>query len=188
MKKVLISIILYCFCQLHTYAQDAEYEFAESVFKKEYKRRQFAPFNGKVETIDEHTFRYGEKVLSIDTEDKSVMTIFSRGIFHPDIIDGKETIKALTKSQLDTMSIENQLFYNLSRNDSIRIGEIEELTQLNPDFKTKRFVFWLYQRGMANPTECYFELYNNQGTQKMTMEKFVSGSRVTFYYKGTIII
>ncbi len=188
MKKVLISIMLCCFCQLHTYAQDAEYELAKSVFKKEYKRQQFAPFNGKVETIDESTFRYGEKVLSVEAEDKSVMTIFSRGIFHPDIIGGKETIKALTKTQLDTMSIENQLFYNLSRNDSIRIAEVEELRQLNPNFKTKRFVFWLYSRGMANPTECYFELYNSGGTKKMTMEEFVSGSTVTFYYRGTIII
>lgn len=188
MRKLFISIMVYSFFQANVYAQNAEYKLAERVFKKEYKRQQFAPFNGKVETIDEKTFRYGEKVLKIDTENKAVLTIFSRGIFHPDIIGGKETIKALTKIQLDTMSIERQVFYNLSRNDSIRIGEVEELRQLNPNFKTKRFVFWLYQKGMLNPTECYFELYNSGGTKKMTMEEFISGSTVTFYYKGTIII
>jgi len=126
--------------------------------------------------------------LTVDTEDSSMMTIFSQGVFHPSIIGGKNTIKALPKSQLDTMSTHSQFFYNLSRNDSIRIGEVEELGRLNPNSQTKRFVFWLYQRGMANPTECYFELYNKMGNRKMTLEEFVNGSKLTFYHRGTIII
>jgi hypothetical protein len=188
MKRILILIMLYCFCQMHGYGQNSKYQFAKGVFKNSYKKQQFAKFNGKVERIDERTFRYGEKILNIDAEDKSVMTIFSQGIFHPDIIGGKETIKALTKTQLDTMSIESQLFYNLSRNDSLRMEGVEELRKLNPNAKTKRFVFWLYQKGMANPTECYFELYNGRGTEKMTLKEFISGSILTFYHRGTIII
>ena len=188
MKKTLTSILFFCFCFTQTFGQNSKYQFAKRVFKREYKKQEFEIFKGKVEKIDESTFRYGDKVLNIDTEDYSIMNVFSKGIFHPEIIGGKKTIKALTKSQLDTMTTQSQFFYNLSRNDSIRIGEVEELERLNPNSKTKRFVFWLYQRGMANPTECYFELYNNKATKNMTLEEFINGSKLTFYHRGTIII
>ena len=188
MKTIIVSIFLFCICQTQTYGQNSKYQFAKNVFKKEYKKTEFETFNGKVEEINESTFRYGDKVLEVDSEDSSLLIIFSKGVFHPDIIGGKFTIKALTQSQLDTMSTEKQFFYNLSRNDSIKIGAVEELSRLNPDSKTRRFVFWLYQRGMANPTECYFELYNNKATKNMTLEEFVKGSKLTFYHRGTIII
>lgn len=188
MKTILISISLYCFCLAQTFGQSSKYQFATEAFKREYKKHEFEIFSGEVEKINGNTFRYGGKVLTVDTEDSSLLKIFSQGIFHPDIIGGKHTIKALSKSQLDTMSTHGQFFYNLSRNDSIRIGNVEELERLNPNCKTKRFVFWLYQRGLANPTECYFELYNENGNKKMTLEEFVNSSKLTFYYRGTIII
>lgn len=187
--KIIITLIIFYFCCLtQICGQNSKYQFAKRVFKREYKKQELEKFNGKVEIIKEGTFRFGDRVLSVDTEDISLMTIFSQGIFHPDIIGGKYTGMALTKSQLDSMSTQNQFFYNLSRNDSIRIGNVEELEQLNPNSKTKRFVFWLYRKGIANATECYFELYNKQGTKKMKLEEFVNGSKLTFYHRGTIVI
>lgn len=54
--------------------------------------------------------------------------------------------------------------------------------------KNRRFIFWLYQNGMVNPTECYFELFNKKGKRRMTIAEFVEGSKVTFFRRGTIII
>ena len=189
MKAILTTTLLLSICLVHTYGQNSKYQFAKGVFKKEYKNQTIEKFHGEVETINENQFRYGDKVLTmIDIEDKTLISIFSKGIFHPDIIGGNHTTKPLTKSQLDTLSESEQFFYNLSRNDSTTIGSIEQLERLNPDFRTKRFVFWLYGRGMTNPTECYFELYNERGTKSMTLEEFINGSKLTFYYRGTIII
>ena len=185
---ILASILLLSFLLTQTYGQSSKYQFAKDVFKNEYKKQNLERFDGKVEKLDENTFRYGEKVLTVYSEDKSLITIFSKGIFHPNIIGGKHTTKALTKSQLDTMSTQEKVFYNLTRNDSTTIGNLEELERLNPDSKTKRFVFWLYRKGIANPTECYFELYNERANKKMTIEEFVKNARLTFYYRGTIII
>ena len=89
---------------------------------------------------------------------------------------------------MDTLNESAGFLYNLSRNDSTRIGNVDQLERLNPNAKTKRFVFWLYKMGMANLTECYFELYNETGNKKMGLEEFINGSRLTFYYSGTIII
>ena len=188
MKTILISILFLSVCVIQTYGQSSKYEFARGVFKRDYKKQKLERFNGQVGKLDETTFRYGDKVLILDTEDNRLITIFSKGIFHPDIIDGRPVTKPLTKSQLDTLTESAQVFYNLSRNDNTTIGNLEELEKLNPDSKTKRFVFWLFQKGMMNPTECYFELYNDSGTKEMTTEEFIENSKLTFYHRGTIII
>ena len=171
-----------------TYGQNSKYDFAKDVFRREYKKMDYEKFAGHVEVINENTFRYGDKVLIVYTEDKKLTSIFSKGIFHADIIGGKHTTISLTKSQLDTMTTEAKVFYNISRNDSLTIGDVEQLEKLNPNPKTKRFVFWLYNKGMANPTECYFELYNNKGTKEMTIDKFINNSKLTFYYRRTLIL
>jgi hypothetical protein len=188
MQRQLLLIFVLSICLNQAFGQNSKYNFASEVFKKEYNKHVFEKFKGKIEVIDEGVFRFGDKVLTVDVEDYSVLTIFSQGIFHPNIVGGTPTIKELTQAQLDTMSESARFFHNLSRNDTIRIGQVESLERLNPNFKTKRYLFWLYQRGMANPTECYFEIHNSRATKNMTFEEFVKGSRVTFYHKGTIII
>jgi hypothetical protein len=188
MKAILTSLLLLNICTIVTYGQNSKYDFAKGVFKREYRKGNFEKFSGRVEVINENTFRYGDKVLTVHTEDERLIAIFSKGIFHPDIIVGKQTTKSLTKSQLDTMSTDAQVFYNLIRNDSTTIGDVEQLEKLNPNPKTKRFVFWLYNRAMANPIECYFELYNGKGTKEMTIEEFISNSKLTFYHRGTLIL
>jgi hypothetical protein len=188
MKTILTSLLLLTICASVTCGQNSKYDFAKDVFKREYKKKDFEKFGGRVEVINENTFRYGDKVLTIHTEDKSLIQIFRKGIFHAEIIGGKHTTKPLTKSQLDTMSTDAKVFYNLSRNDSMAIGDLEQLQRLNPNVKTKRFVFWLYNRAMANPTECYFELYNDNGSKEMAIDEFISNSRLTFFHRGTLIL
>jgi hypothetical protein len=188
MKTILTSLLLWTICTTETYGQNSKYDFAKDVFRREYKKKDYGKFSGQVEVIDKNTFRYGDRVLTVYTEDEKLIPIFSKGIFHADIIGGKHTTKSLTKSQLDTMSTDAKVFYNMSRNDSLTIGDVEQLEKLNPNPKTKRFVFWLYNKGMANPTECYFELYNDKGTKEMKIDDFINSSKLTFYHRGTLIL
>ena len=76
----------------------------------------------------------------------------------------------------------------MGRNDSLYISSVEELERLNPNRKTKRFKFWLFRLGRANPQECYFELFNSKATKNTTWEEFLENAEMTFYYAGTIII
>jgi hypothetical protein len=188
MKIQLTLLLLLTICTTVTYGQNSKYDFAKDVFRREYRKKDYETFGGPVEVINENTFRYRDKVLTVYTEDKKLIGIFSKGIFHAEIIGGKRTTKSLTKSQLDTMSTNAKVFYNISRNDSITIEDLEQLEKLNPNLKTKRFVFWLYNKGMANPTECYFELYNDKGTKEMTIDEFINDSKLTFYCRGTLIL
>src|SRR5687767_10233855 len=110
MKAILTSLLLLNICVIVTYGQNSKYDFAKGVFKREYRKGNFEKFSGRVEVVNENTFRYGDKVLTVHTEDERLIAIFSKGIFHPDIIGGKQTAKSLTKSQLDTMSTDAQVF------------------------------------------------------------------------------
>jgi hypothetical protein len=188
MKTILRILLIIITCLTQTFGQNSKYDFARGVFTKEYIKQNHQRFSGHVRQINEHTFRYGDKVLIVDAEDGRLLTIFSKGIFHPDIIDKRRATKPLTKVQLDTLTESEQVFYNLARNDSTIIGSLEELEKLNPDSKRKRFVFWLYRKGMMNPTECYFELYNDKGTKEMMIEEFINNSKLTFYHRGTLIL
>lgn len=188
MKAILTAILITATCFTYTFAQNSKYHFAKQAFKKHYKKQSFGRFNGQVVQVMENTFRYGDKVLIVEADNRRLLAIFRTGIFHPDIINNRPATKPLTKVQLDTLTATEQVLYNMGRNDSTTIGSLEQLEKLNPNSKTKRFVFWLFNMGVMNPTECYFELYNEKGTAGMPIEEFIKNSKLTFYYRGTIII
>ncbi len=161
-----------------------KYQFATEVFKTEYKKRSFEKYSGRVEVTDKNTLKFGEKTLLVSAEDTTLMLIFKKAIFNPDAVFGKQT----TKPPRNGMNVEQKIFYNMGRNDSLYISSVEELERLNPNRKTKRFKFWLFRLRMANPQECYFELFNSKATKNTTWGKFLENAEMTFYYAGTIII
>lgn len=189
MQKIIFLILFFNLFQV--FGQDvseSKYRFAKEVFKTEYQTQNYEKFQGVVQRISQNEFKFDDKVLKIFPDDTTSFSIFSKGIFHPEIIVGKTKTTVLNKSELDTMSKSKKVFHHLTRSDSLTIGNLEELEKLNPDFKTKRFLFWLFRIGVANPQECYFELRNENGTKEMKMEEFIENSKLTFYYAGTIII
>jgi hypothetical protein len=42
--------------------------------------------------------------------------------------------------------------------------------------------------GVANPTEYYIELYNEKAKKETELDEFIKNSKMSFYYKGTLII
>jgi hypothetical protein len=94
MRLLVILALALCFCSYQLLGQGdsdgVKYQFAKDVFKTEYKRQDFSRFNGNIDRISEDVFRFGDKVLTLNLEDKSLINIFLRGIFYPDIIGGKE--------------------------------------------------------------------------------------------------
>ena len=85
------------------------------------------------------------------------------------------------------MTTDARVFYNISRNDSIQMGR-GAIREASSKLKDEEIVFWLYNKGMANPTECYFELHNDKGTKEMAIDDFIKNSKLTFYHRGTLIL
>ncbi|RZK56468.1 MAG: hypothetical protein EOO87_05345 [Pedobacter sp.] len=165
-----------------------KYRFANEIFKSEkYQKKNYEKYSKKINVIENGTYNFGDKFLKVSLEDNTYEKIFSLGIFNPDIIFGEETLTK-PKAELDTLTQNQKVFYNLTRNDSLSICCFEELDKLNPNYRTKRFKFWLFRIGIANPTEYYIEFYNEKAIKETTITEFIENAKMTFYYKGTLII
>lgn len=165
-----------------------KYRFAIEVFKSEkYQKNDYEKYSKQVNVIENGYYNFGDKSLKVSLEDNKYEKIFSLGIFNPDIIFGEETSKK-SKAELDTLTQNQKTFYNLTRNDSLSICCFEELERLNPNYQTKRFKFWLFRIGVANPTEYYIEFHNEKAVKETAIEEFIENAKMTFYYQGTLII
>lgn len=191
-KKVTFSLIaLFAITKLQAQDSDSEkskYQFAKKVFRKEYKEEKFNRFSGVITIINEHTWRFDEKVLTIGDISEEHKLIFTKGIFYPNIITGNIIAETKTQEELSAMSVSEKVFYNIRRTDSLTIGHFEELEKFNNGPISKRFVFWLYSKGFVNPTECYIELINEKATSNTSFIEFLDNARLSFYHRGTLIL
>jgi hypothetical protein len=133
-----------------------------------------------------NTYKFGNRIIKLQVDNPVIRTIFTQGLFNPDIIFGPATFKSQT--EIDSMSTSESVLYNLIRDDSIIICCFEQLERLNPNHLTKRFSFWVFNIGSANPTEYYIEFKNKKATKHTTPADFFKNAQMTFFYKGTIIM
>jgi len=115
-------------------------------------------------------------------------SIFTLGIFYPQIITGDSVYKKKSEDELSKMTITQKVFYNMTKNDTLFIGELEELKFLSKDPTIKRFRFWEYRKGFANPVVYFFELTNSSADKTTSLELFIKGASLSFVKKGGIII
>lgn len=188
--KILLTILLSAWLTavFGQNAADSKYRFAMGVFKSDlYRPATLQKFGGEIKKTGDTYYKFGDKKLKISVPDTTLLIIFQKGIFNPDIVFGEETTHK-EQAELDTLPQNQKVFYNLTRNDSLSICCFEPLGLLDPNPQTRRFKFWVFRIGMANPTEYYLELQNYKATKATTLKEFLESSTMTFYYKGTIII
>jgi len=189
--KNLLVILLFTINLTSTFGQnrsEEKYRFAKEVFNSsKYKKGNYPRFQQNIQLVGENSYQFGEKNITVSIENKSYEILFKKGIFNPDVVFGKETIKK-SNSQLDTLTQTQKIIYNQVRNDSLSICCFEELEKLNPNPQTKRFKFWLLRIGTVNPTEYYIEFHNKKATKETSIEEFIENAKMTFYYQGGIII
>lgn len=70
----------------------------------------------------------------------------------------------------------------------LTINMWEELTELNPSYKVKRFRLGVHMFNMANPTAYFIELTNKDATPDMDIMKFIEGAELTFLKQGWVMI
>ena len=161
--------------------------WAKQLFEKEYSKTYFDKFKGDI-TIIGNGIIFGDKTFVITNTTKELKPIFSSGLFYPNIItgDGKPIIKS--QAELDTLSTLQKMFYNMSRSDNLTISEFEELKFLTKSYTQKRFRFWLFRKGAANPTVCFIELTNDKANSKTELIAFINGAALTYFKSSWIVI
>ena len=159
--------------------------WAEHLFETKYSKKHFDKFKGDI-VLDGDGLIFGDKIFVIINTAKELKAIFSQGIFYPNIITGDTKSVIKSQTELDTLSAEQKVFYNMTRTDSLTISDFEELKFLSKSPKYKRFKFWLWQKGFSNPIACFIELTNESATEKTDLTDFIFGASLTFFYKGWV--
>ncbi|WP_242919689.1 hypothetical protein [Pontibacter liquoris] len=152
--------------QERTYANQGEYEnhLAEEYFNQDYETKKYQKFAGKIltDSLSEYNIVYFDSLrVILEIEDVVHRRVFTEGILSP-----------------------NHLYYS----QSMQICCFEELTHLNKNGTHRRFKFWVFEEGVANPLEYLIELTNGKATRETSLSEFVSKAEVTHISEPRVII
>lgn len=161
---------------------EQEAYWAKELFESSYSKQEYPFFNGTINIKDEKYFAFNGQVMIVSTNAADLKSIFSKGIFYPQIITGD-----CAKQKSGSLDTPDEISTLISC-DSLTISSLEELTFLNTSITQKRFRFLLWRKGLANPQLQFMELTNDKAKEHMTLAEFIKGARLTFYKAGSILI
>ena len=175
---------------------EQEHYEAKELFARYYKKEVFKGFKGKV-LISGDTCRYREAVVILFME-KDFRKVFESGIFYPGLVSEAFNYepKIKIRGTQPTTSIKSiSSMYTMQENqipkispDTLRVSLFEELKFLEKVPQQRRFKFWMFTKGLANPTVYFIELTNQDATRGTSILSFIDGAKVTFFKEGWIII
>ena len=188
LKLIFFFLPLFSFAQVKSEPPEFETQgeqeayWAKELFKDSYVKQKYPLFKGTISVKEDKYFAFNGQVLIVTTDAAEMKSIFSNGIFYPQIITGD-----CLKQKPDSVNTKNTVSALFSC-DSLTISDIEELMFSNTSIKQKRFRFYLWTKGLTNPQLQLMEMTNDKAKQKMTLADFIKGARLTFYKAGSILI
>jgi len=146
---------------------EQENYWTEELFKNQYSKETYSRFTSEITEINKTQFKFSAKILNVLNTSEELKSIFKIGIFYPSLIGG-----ALS---------------TISSSDTLTISNFEEVKFLSVDSTCKRFRFWLFRPGIANPQVYFIELTNINVTKSIDIITFIKGASLTFV-KGAWIV
>lgn len=83
---------------------------------------------------------------------------FLKGILYPQLISSYTTDRRKSEKELDSLTVSQKYFYELTRGANLTITNLEELKYLSNSPKIRRLRFWLGRSNSANLQVYLFEL------------------------------
>lgn len=175
---------------------EQENYWAQEFFKTKYEKQFYEKFSNditetainEIEEIDEIQLFYDNKSFKIYGIDKSLKLIFKKGLLYPQLFSGFSTEPRKSEKELDSLSVSERVFYEMSRGDNLTISNLEELEFLSDSPKVKRFRFWLMFPKTVNPRVYLFELTNENADKNTELKEFLENSELTFLKVSNILI
>jgi hypothetical protein len=133
---------------------------ATKLFEKYYKKEKYQKYNGEIKTLDENHILYGTTLLEVYNCEKELESIFTTGIFYPQILN----------------------------TDTVRISNVQSQHFLSNSPKVRRFKLWVHTKGLLNPYVYFIELTNIKATKKTSTLDFLKECKLSFVKDGWLII
>jgi hypothetical protein len=170
------------------FASQGEQEdyWSEKLFHEEYNEQHYARFMGNIDVIGISHIRFGSIILHADVAPE-FKCIFSLGILYPQLITEYSVYPRESSGELSKMADGQRVINNMILNDTLSIGNLEELKFLSTDPTKKRFRFWEYRKWSKNPQVYFIELTNKAADRSTNLENFIKGAALTFVKRGWIV-
>jgi hypothetical protein len=162
--------------------------WAQELFKNEYIKQTFKTYSDEIKEIEKTELIFDNKSFHIYGVNDTLKLIFQKGIVYPQLISGYTTDQHKSEKELDSLTVSQKYFYELTRGDNLTITNLEELKYLSDSPKIKRFRFWLGRPNSANPQVYLFELTEENADKNTELNEFIENCRLTYFKEGWIII
>ncbi len=172
LMKVFLATLIFSFSFVLSRAQtadtvrvyknegDQEDGWARAVFVRAAERQAHERYKGKIESINDHTFRFGEQVLRVEPDTTGLLAIVASGLVYPALFGGR---------------------------DVQVVGGVKELEFLRTP-TARRFRMQVWFTGMANPVLYFFELTNVKATVATPTDVFIQGAVLTSFKEYSVLI
>ena len=104
-----------------------------SIYSKEIKETTI----DEIDWVDETKIIYDDKSFKIYEKNKILKLILKKGILYPQLFSGFSTEPRKPDNELDSLSVSDRAFYEMSRGDNLTISNLEELEFLSDSPKIK---------------------------------------------------
>jgi hypothetical protein len=162
--------------------------WTQELFKNEYLKQTFKTYSDEIKEKEKTELIFDNKSFHIYGVNDTLRVIFQKGILYPQLISGYTTDQRKSEKELDSLTVAQKYFYELTRGDNLTITNLEELKYLSNSPKIRRFRFWLSRPNSANPQVYLFELTNETADENTELKEFIDNCKLTFLKQGWIII
>lgn len=144
-------------------------------------------YKGEIKVIND-TIEYHGTFFIVSGINDTAKIIFKKGILYPAVLAGKQNGETLpTSKRTDTASTNNKTTLEWGSH-YLAISNVREISSDISSSQVKVFKFWIFRKGIMNPSEYIFTLTNKDSNDSTDLSTFIIGSQLTSFKFVTIII
>jgi hypothetical protein len=176
---------------------EQENYWAQELFERDYKTEHYKKYKAFT-SANENCYQFNKVVITAGN-DALLKALLDTGLFYPGVMSkaygyqpkihikiNKDSLKVWTERY--NPRVKEGKTHPFPKIDSLTITDLKEMKFLEKTAKRRRFQFWMFTKGFANPIVYFMELTNPHATSATDMITFVNGAKLTFFDEGWVII
>ena len=184
--KLQFSLILCLLFSVSFFSQKKEVltakdQHAAEHFKREYKKKNYKKFEGKI-TVKDNQIMFDDKLVLFDKSDQLTVSILKQGLIYPQLLTDYQMQKFLDettdKTQKRFLKLQKDPKASFDVNNIM--AKITEMPFLNLNDKVRRFRLSTKNRNLPNSVVYFIELTNTKADKSMSFDAFLKDAKLTY--------
>ena len=183
-KITLFLLLTFLIRVNNTYSQtqkDWEVSRIKDIYSNKYSDTLYKKYEQAISKYNSNSYRFGDRILLTSEASNELELLLRYGLFYPQLVTGDSTIKYSTE-------VDSNAITRLSQNDTLTISSFQEIKVYPNNYQKKRFLVYIWFKGMLNPNLYTLELTDNTANETTTLQSFFKNASLTFLKYITILI